>query len=386
MGTLEETVIGPNQPYYQVISTVQRPWLDIARTGIWSWASQADDLPEQRLELPSALNFYGHPTDHVWINPNGMLALNASRCFHYGPIPVFCDWQSPVGISQYERWVGPLVTDFNPGWSNSSNVYYEWTKDQPDDWHLIVQWDEVRLYRSNTSEDDPSYTFQCELTSNGDIRFNYHKVPIDPSTLPLDAQGSQYYHVIIGLGDINERGERYSPLLLPFNMTSPGSSFLLQPRPTCEQQQGCQACMDFNSSITCTWCADSNSCMDPNGRLKYSCGRHDQHLCPPTPMPPTPMPTHMAIIVPTVPVFSGVMVGTSLLAIAAVIVIVFCLWLQRKSSRAHRAYQLQQDEADAEPAPQPNRNGARATVAPAQGTATIVPSSPSSAELQPLPA
>merc|ERR1719266_268721 len=86
-------------------------------TGNTSTMTKYDDPPPFEViniyeEKDWIFPFYGHEHKSINIDSNGFVSMVPRLCPHYG----FCNWAEPQGnhASQYQRYIAPLMTDFNP--------------------------------------------------------------------------------------------------------------------------------------------------------------------------------------------------------------------------------------------------------------------------------
>lgn len=161
---------------------------NINSTGTKSTVSNVDDYPYEHVILSNwRFPFFGYEEKNIYINPNGFIARLPEPCDRN-----FCSAPYlPAGVG-YQRFLGPILSDFDPSCSSLSGVYY--LEDQVNTTHrLTVQWDYVSLFqndcRNKTSPNfatavkaEDTFTFQVIIEETGDVYFNYLKVPFDPAT------------------------------------------------------------------------------------------------------------------------------------------------------------------------------------------------------------
>jgi hypothetical protein len=279
-----------NHKYYDVVirRNARDHWRDLEHTpnAVLSTVSLTDDWPPQLIHLNFKFPFYGHDHDSIFIDPNGFLELNAQFCGYS-----FCDWGSRAGgPSLYSRYLAPILTDWNPGFTNWSRVHYlqeQATKqDGSLEWRLTVQWSRITLWSETESySEDTSFTFQVAIHEDGNIYFEYFHVPFDPTVTLCDCGFGTptYYPVHMGLEDAvlvrDPDGYSYltgySPLNLNYSLISDptGISVMFRAQLTCLDFFNCTSCIAYTDShrgdpnrLQCGWCDDVQLCSDGVGR------------------------------------------------------------------------------------------------------------------------
>jgi hypothetical protein len=150
---------------------------------------------------------------------------------------------------------------------------------------LVVQWSAMKVWNITESDilgKDYTFEFQVVLKSNGDIWFNYLKVPFNPMSYTAnvyedgDIVGNMNYPLTIGLEDaveVNEGQYRdYAPVLFDFKNITSGSSIIFKALPTCLDFVDCSSCALFSQTtqLNCGWCPNRNLCADREGRESAS--------------------------------------------------------------------------------------------------------------------
>lgn len=263
-------------------------WKEISETGTRSSVSDVDDVVFEKLQLKkedgwqNGFRFYGHLHDELYISANGFLTVMPD--YSEGPCGrAFCEWSGHY----YTRYIAPLMTDWNPGSRNESEVFYELGQNEDGENYLVVQWQDLVLWSNNGTFDDDPFSFQVIIEEDGDIIFNYKTLPFDPSTKILDQYGYKFtYPVNIGLEDafiyhstensvLDGSKWTYYPLRLDYdNIThSQGRSVRIEALPTCQRFASCNDCVNYSLShrndsnaLECGWCGAIGVCSDDIGR------------------------------------------------------------------------------------------------------------------------
>jgi hypothetical protein len=207
-------------------------------------------------------------------------------CPHYG----FCNWQEPEGHheSQYQRYIAPMMTDFNPSRWKQSNISYAFGTEGGQK-KLTVQWTNVVLFsfhnQTMTYEKD-GFTFQAVLYESGNIFFHYRKLPYYPGNRTLKDQNAapKLYPMVSGIEDavIVKRGDKhvladYNPLNLNMDeifdlyKKHGGVTVKFIALATCPEFNSCDSCVNASlSKINCGWCENDQICADTMGRESSS--------------------------------------------------------------------------------------------------------------------
>lgn len=285
-------------PYYGVEYLPLEQWEDISLTGDMSRMSYTDEPPPS--ESINILNegwtfpFYGHSQERIWVDPNGYLSMMVSKtCRGFG----FCNWGEKEGSheSTYQRYIAPLMTDFDPSQFPESKVTFKFGigPSPHNESRLIVQWSNVVLfsYEKNLHWDSDGFTFQAIIGQSGEIIFNYFKIPYYPGNKflvePNISKPAKRYPSLMGLEDAvpsREEGEEeemndYAPLDLDFQQIMAlyklhGSvTVKFTPFPSCFQFQTSEACANYTLTsglLQCEWCIESSACADKYSRDSIS--------------------------------------------------------------------------------------------------------------------
>jgi hypothetical protein len=256
---------------------------DVGFTDIWSTGTEstvsATDDGQELVELSFLFPFYGHLHKELGINANGFVTTLLNR-----ECRGFCNWAlTNPEESLYVRYVAPLMSDFDPSANVAAIVHHRQGRGihRANVTSLIVQWSNVTLWNQTDAAAD-RFTFQCILSDDGEIVFNYLRLPFsplervptaDPRPYPTTIGVEDAVLIRINGGDV---AFAYRPVSLNFSFVSQhaeGRSIQLVARPTCLSNTNCSSCVAFYAANThrartlqCGWCASASSCTDGLGR------------------------------------------------------------------------------------------------------------------------
>jgi len=242
------------------------------------------------------IRFYGHGHQLIFIDSNGFVSMVPLYCPHFG----FCNWQEPEGHmdSQYQRYIAPMMTDFNPKQFSDSKVSYRFDTTIGGMNLLTVQWTKVVLFSYSNSDmtlEKDGFTFQLIIQENGDIIFNYDTIPYFPGNKTLQQNPTAHkkkYPIVGGLEDavIVEQDDKhvladYKPLNLNWSKVmdlyeksnKTGVQIKFTALPTCLEFKSCYACVNYTTRnrlipgrLLCGWCEEVGICADTTGRESSS--------------------------------------------------------------------------------------------------------------------
>ncbi|KAJ1605949.1 serine protease [Cryptosporidium canis] len=173
-------------------SSVKFDWVDFGlhQETILSDLSNSDD-GVQRVFLPKSWHFLGEKVDEIYVSVNGFISF--SPIYSEAFVPALPSYAPPHGI------LAPLWTDFTTKGKrkstrivtffktdNDEELWNGYRRDESEDeddhsdqgkWEFIIEWRNVFLKSEQYSS--RSATFQCVLSSNGAVRFNYLSIPWD---------------------------------------------------------------------------------------------------------------------------------------------------------------------------------------------------------------
>jgi len=233
--------------------------------------SNADDVPEIRIDLDWDFKFYGHLHNWITISPNGFLTTHPVTCWS------FCNWW--YENQNYRRYIAPIMADFNPSKYDESHVIY-YINDNEQSFN--AEWHNVTLWQPSTSTPlGYVYDFQVKLMSDGTIYFFYFNVPKAPNTIQVPTYSNLNYSLHIGLEDAAYQHSSnglyylypYAPVNINVSHILDHHVVVFQPRDTCIDQTNCTQCQnlatDPGSNLECGWCPTSGLCSDGMGREIY---------------------------------------------------------------------------------------------------------------------
>jgi len=233
--------------------------------------SNADDVPEVRIDLDWDFKFYGHLHSWISISPNGFLTTHPVTCVSRS----FCNWRQDSS-SNYRRYIAPLMTDLNPSKFAGSEILYHINNTEKS---LSVQWHNVTLWQY-ADYDQMNYTFdfQVKLYSTGSIYFYYFNLPKLPNEIPVPGHNDTNYTLTVGLEDAAYQHlnngiyaiRPYKPVDVNLSHVTESHVVLFVPATTCVDQRTCDQCKelvnDSSSDFECGWCPELGLCSDGIGR------------------------------------------------------------------------------------------------------------------------
>lgn len=178
-------------------SNIKFNWVDFGlhQETTLSDLSDSDD-GVQRVTLPRSWHFLGERVDEIYVSVNGFISF--SPIYSEAFVPALPSYAPPHGI------LAPLWTDFTTRGRRKSTRIITFFKTEDDEelwngyikeeeeeegeemeegggrrgkWEFVIEWRNVFLKSEQHSS--KSATFQCVLSSNGSVRFNYLSIPWD---------------------------------------------------------------------------------------------------------------------------------------------------------------------------------------------------------------
>jgi len=297
----DPTFVYLHHSYYDINYSQLTDFKDITldpETNSSAMTYQDDPPPFEQIRVDEhgwIIRFYGHAHQLIFIDSNGFASMVPLYCPHFG----FCNWQEPEGHvdSQYQRYIAPMMTDFNPKRFEKSKVSYRF--DTTDGMHsFTVQWTKVVLFSYNNplmNPENDGFTFQLVIYENGDIIFNYKTIPYFPGNKTLKEHPHSQpkrYPLIGGIEDavIVQRDGKpvladYNPLHVDWETVmdlyeksnKTGVQIKFTALPTCPEFKSCHACVNYTTQnreipgrLLCGWCEQVQICADTTGRESSS--------------------------------------------------------------------------------------------------------------------
>jgi len=298
----DPTFVYLHHSYYDVNYAQLADFNDItlySETNTSDMTNQDDPPPFEQIRVDEQgwiIRFYGHAHQLIFIDANGFASMVPLYCPHFG----FCNWKEPEGHvdSQYQRYIAPMMTDFNPKRFIDSKVSYRFDTTNDGMKKFTVQWTNVVLFSYNNPSMTPEkdgFTFQLVIQENGDIIFNYKTIPYFPGNKTLKENPNsrpKKYPLIGGLEDavIVQRDNKpvladYKPLNVDWETVmdlyeksnKTGVQIKFTSLPTCPEFKSCYACVNYTTQnreipgrLLCGWCEQVQICADTTGRESSS--------------------------------------------------------------------------------------------------------------------
>ncbi|CAF0929408.1 unnamed protein product [Didymodactylos carnosus] len=196
--------------------------------------------------------FYGHTINRLLVATGGF--LYTGELVH----------AALIGSTQY---IAPFMSNFDTSLGdNESEILH-----LDNGTHFIITWNKV--YLQDQQELGP-YTFQVILQDNGNIYFNYNRIP----TMKV----SEKHHTFrVGLSDafMLERPALpfhvvriitlYHKIDIDRNKIQDGTSVVFEMDTSCNTFTDCTSCLaNHNNRYNCSWCDDVQRCSDGYDRLR----------------------------------------------------------------------------------------------------------------------
>ncbi|CAF0899240.1 unnamed protein product [Brachionus calyciflorus] len=264
----EQTILEDDKVYYH--ETVIRAeldqsinWIDLDSPQFALYEVKRDhDLSKNYLKativkLKFKFPYYGHLLDQIVVATGGFLYVGSLM----NPL---------ITKAQY---IAPLMANFDPTLSNTSMIKYV-----DNSTHFICTWENLRLQDQPENGD---YTFQVVLNNEGQIMFNYKRIPNGNisnfnHTVKIGLSDAYIYYRLISKSKIEYTIVQYHVVSVSMDNIKTGNSIILFMLPNCIQFKTCDTCVNGLTNFKCIWCPALQRCSDTVDRyrqewVEYSC-------------------------------------------------------------------------------------------------------------------
>lgn len=257
----EQTVLESDINYYH--QTVVRAehgqsinWIDIDQPRFKEHNVKQDaDLSKNYLKativkLKFKFSYYGHSLNEVVVATGGFLYVGSLM----NPL---------ITKAQY---IAPLMANFDPTLNlDRTNIKYV-----DNSTHFIVTWERLVL---QDQPDNGEYTFQVVLNKDGDITFNYLKIPsVNISTVnhtvKVGLSDAYVFYKILSTSKIEYTIVQYHMAIVSMDHIRTGNSVMFFMLKNCLQMKTCDKCVSGVGDFKCIWCPILQRCSDTMDRYR----------------------------------------------------------------------------------------------------------------------